>query len=109
MTKKDTFNKILNDLHYVGITSYDEFIAHEIELLSRKRTSTKPTKTQIANEALKARIAEVLGNANEPMTIKEIVGELGDEGLTPQKMSALLKGMGAHKEIVKGKAMFSLE
>ena len=107
MTKKEMFAEIRNRV--ADNAEMVTFIDHEIELLSRKRTSTKPTKTQIANEALKVRIAEVLGNADEPMTIKEIVGELGDEGLTPQKMSALLKGMGAHKEIVKGKALFSLE
>ena len=108
MAKKDTFNEILNDLHSAGVTKHDEFIAHEIELLARKRTSKKPTKTQIANEALKERIGEAMALVGEPMTIGEIVKELGDEGLTPQKMSRMLKDMGANKTMVKGKAYFSL-
>lgn len=115
MTKRENFVAINAILNEVGHTEFDEFIAHEIELLGRKRTSTKPTKTQIQNAAIKASILEVLGEADEPMTIGDINKALGGEH-TPQKLSALLRLLGegekgsgeVHKEMVKGKAVFTL-
>lgn len=111
MTKKENFNAIATILNDLGNHDFDEFIAHEVELLSRKRsTSSKPTKRQVENEALKGRIAEVLGD--EGMTVTAILGELNEDGLTNQRVSALLRQMVtggvAHKEIVKGKAMFTI-
>ena len=111
MTKKENFNAIANILNEMGNHDFDEFIAHEVELLSRKRTaSSKPTKRQAEKEVLKGRIAEVL--CDEGMTVTEILKALGDEGLTNQRVSALLRQMvtaeTAKKEVVKGKAMFSI-
>lgn len=85
------------------------FIDHEVELLSRKRSaSSKPTKRQMENEAIKAHILDVL--ANGEMTATEVMKEL-DEGLSLPRVTALLTqlvGNGVHREKVKGKAMFSL-
>jgi len=111
MTKKENFVAINAILNEIGHTEFDEFIAHEVELLSRKRSaSSKPTKRQVENEALKGRIAEVLGD--EGMTVTAILGELNEDGLTNQRVSALLRQMvtsgTAHKEVVKGKAMFTI-
>ena len=111
MTKKENFVAINAILNEIGHTEFDEFIAHEVELLSRKRSaSSKPTKRQMENEVLKGRIAEVLGD--EGMTVTAILGELNEDGLTNQRVSALLRQMvaggTAHKEVVKGKAMFTI-
>ena len=111
MTKKETFVTIKGILNDNGINDYNEFLDHEVELLSRKRSaSSKPTKRQVENEALKARIAEVLND--EGMTVTAILGELGEDGLTNQRVSALLRQMVAggvaSKEVVKGKAMFTI-
>lgn len=111
MTKKETFVTIKGILNDNGINDYNEFLDHEVELLSRKRSaSSKPTKRQVENEALKGRIAEVLGD--EGMTVTAILGELNEDGLTNQRVSALLRQMvaggTAHKEVVKGKAMFTI-
>ena len=125
MTKKENFAVIREIVSNLGLDEFvtndgsttvhtDElltFIDHEVELLSRKRsTSSKPTKRQVENEALKGRIAEVLGD--EGMTVTAILGELNEDGLTNQRVSALLtqmvKGGTAHKEIVKGRAMFTI-
>lgn len=111
MTKKENFNAIINILNEMGNHEFDEFINHEIALLGRKRTaSSKPTKRQLENEALKGRIAEVL--TDEGMTVTGILHELDEEGLTNQKVSALLRQMvasgTANKEMVKGKAMFTI-
>ena len=111
MTKKENFNAIATILNDLGNHDFDEFIAHEIELLGRKRSaSSKPTKRQVENEGVKARIAEVLGE--EGMTVTAILKELNDEDLSNQRVSALLRQMvaggTAHKEMVKGKAMFTI-
>lgn len=111
MTKKETFATIKGILNDNGINDYNDFLDHEVELLSRKRTaSSKPTKRQVENEGLKGRIAEVLGD--EGLTVTAILGELGEDGLTNQRVSALLRQMVADgkvkKEMVKGKAMFTI-
>ena len=110
MTKKENFVAINAILNEMGHTEFDEFITHEIELLSNRRTSSKPTKRQVENEVLKNRISEVL--SDEGMTVTAILKELNDDGLTNQRVSALLRQMvgdgKVSKEMVKGKAMFTI-
>lgn len=108
MTKKENFAAIKGILNEQGISDYDAFIDHEVELLSRKRSGSKsPTKRQKENEIVKANIAEVLGD--EGQTVTEILKALGDDTLTNQRVSALLRQMGVRKEMVKGKALFYAE
>jgi len=112
MTKKENFVAIREILNASGNSDFDAFINHEIELLSKKRTSSKkPTKVQIANEGLKQTILGVLGD--EGVTVTEIMGMIGDDTLTNQKVSAVLRLMKDNdgtikKEVVKGKSLFSL-
>ncbi len=88
MTKKEMFvkikNRVADDAEMVA------FIDHEIELLNKKRGSSKPTATQKANEDVMNRIVEVLSDVDERMTATEIVKALDNE-FTIQKVSALLK------------------
>ena len=51
--------------------------------------SNKPTPKQIANEGVKERIVEVLGESESPLTIPEIISALGVD-FSSQKVSALL-------------------
>lgn len=87
------------------------FLTHEKELVEKRnaRKSTKPTKAQVANIAVKEQIAEFLSTVTEPLQAKPIGEALG---ISPQKASALLKQMveagEVHKEVVKGKSFFSL-
>lgn len=112
MTKKENFATIREILVSGGYA--DELIAfvdHEVELLSKKKGSTKPTKRQIENEGLKERILGVL--SDEGMTVTEIIATLGDDSLTNQRVSAILRLMGQNdgtvkKEIVKGKSLFTV-
>lgn len=111
MTKKENFNAIATILNEMGNHDFDEFIAHEVELLNKKKGSTKPTKRQIKNEALKERILGIL--SDEGMTVTEIMTTLNEDNLTNQKVSAVLRLMKENdgtvvKEIVKGKSMFRL-
>lgn len=90
MTKKEMFANIKTLL--ADNAEVVEFCDKQIEVLSRKRSTSKPTKTQIANEGVKAEIAEVLANADAPMTVTAIVKAL-DNAYTSQKVSALLRQM----------------
>ena len=109
MTKKENFVAINAILNEVGHDEFDAFIAHEIELLSRKRSSSnKPTKRQIENVEIKNQIADILASADEGLTCTQIANEIGN-GMTVSRVSALLRQMdGVSKEMVKGKALFSL-
>lgn len=76
--------------------------------VEKKHVSSKPTKKQVENEAIKARMLDVLGDG-ESFSATELAKLLGD-GVTCQKVSALLRQMGdtVQKDMVKGKAMFHL-
>lgn len=94
MTKRDYFNGLLGVIenHKDSIENYEEFkafIEREIELLNKKRSNSKPTKTQIENEKIKAKILEVLTDVNEVMTISELMTAGGLENYSNQKLSVL--------------------
>lgn len=109
MTKKEMFAQIKSHL-----TNVDEiaFIDHEIELLENKASgSRKPTANQKENEVFKNEIVDFLANGG-----KFSVGDLQKEmpclnGLTNQRVSAILKQLVDSGEIVKTyekrKAFFS--
>lgn len=95
MTKRDYFNAILAVLATVedtDVSGLTAFVNHEIELLENKRSSTKPTKTQTENLAVKETIVSVLKEMGKPATISEMQKfstELAE--FSCQKLSALLK------------------
>lgn len=94
MTKRDYFNGLLGVIenHKDSIENYEEFkafIEREIELLNKKRSNSKPTKTQIENEKIKKKIFEVLTDVNEVMTISELMTADGLENYSNQKLSVL--------------------
>ena len=95
-----------------------EFFNAEIELLKKKNASasTKPTATQTANEAIKAEILAFMGD-NEKRTVTEIMkGVPSLNGASNQKATALVRQLADEddpnapmkREVVKGKALFSL-
>lgn len=94
MTKRDYFNGLLGVIenHKDSIENYEDFkafIEREIELLNKKRSNSKPTKTQIENEKIKGKILEVLTDVNEVMTIFELMTADGLENYSNQKLSVL--------------------
>lgn len=107
MTKIEMINSMLTK--YEFSTEEVEFLIKYRESIAKAnaRKSTKPTKTQIANEGLKERILEVL--TSEGVTAKA-VGEALE--VSSQKASALLKQLvdtgKVAKETVKGKSLFRL-
>ena len=83
MTKREVFTK--------DIALTDVFSAEEIEVFKKAiagldKRSSKPTKAQIANEAVKAEIAKVL--SVEPKSAKVIADAVGE---STNKVAALLK------------------
>ena len=91
MTKREYINRILTYAH-------DEdkaYLEHELELLDRKNSGErKPTAKQVANEGIKSAIAEWMeqGVSYDAATITKTCPAC--EGLTVNKISALLKQMG---------------
>ncbi len=82
MTKREVLTKAV---------AMDGFTAEEKEVLTKMiagldKRSSKPTKAQIANEAVKAEIREVL--TAEPKTAKVIADAVGE---STNKVAALLK------------------
>lgn len=113
VTKKDNFNAIVAVLEKANKPELVEVMKHEIELLEKKNSykSTKPTKTQVANEALKVRIAEVMSNG-KAFTASEVLKALDSADLTASKVTAMLTQMKNDGKVVrtedKRKAYFTL-
>ena len=100
MTKVDRFNQIKAIAEISADPELVAFIDHEIELLQKKSSSKKPTKTQEANEGIKAVILEVLNN--EGMTASEVLSASAEfEGMSNQKISALLNQLVKDEKVVK--------
>lgn len=111
ITKREMFEQIKSHLTNEAEIA---FIDHELELLAKKNSykSTKPTKTQVANVALKDRIAQVMGASEAPMTASEILKALADDTLSGSKVTAMLTQMKNDGVVIrteeKRKAYFSL-
>ena len=93
MTKRDYFTAILSK--YDLTADEKAFVEHELELLAKKNSAEKkPTAQQVANDALKAVILNVLTENGGLMTITDIqksAEELAD--LSNQRISALVRQM----------------
>lgn len=94
MTKRDYFNGLLGVLenHKDSIENYEEFkafIEREIELLNKKRSNSKPTKTQIENEKIKEKILIAFEKIDEPVTITDLAKMDGLTEYSNQKLSVL--------------------
>lgn len=116
VTKRDNFISIIEVLRGIGRNDLIEVMEHEIELLDKKKASGKMTKTQEANEDIKALIISELTRIGQPVTITELItqsAEIAEKcGNSNQKVSALmtqLKNSGAVIRTTEGKkAMFSV-
>lgn len=94
MTKRDYFNGLLGVIenHKDSIENYEEFkafIEREIEFLNKKRSNSKPTKTQIENEKIKEKILIAFEKIDEPVTITELAKMDGLTEYSNQKLSVL--------------------
>ena len=99
ITKKEMFTMIKAQVK--DNAEMVAFIDHEIELLDKKASNKKATKTQEANVGIKSTILAVL-EGGKSMTVTEMQGasaELGE--LSNQKVSALVRQLVEAGEIVK--------
>lgn len=104
MEKKMTKREMFTAIREVVIDNEDmvKFIDHELELLNKKSSSKKMTKTQEENVVLKDKIVEVLGGFENGATASEVLGASEDfTGFSNQKISALLKQLVDEKRVVK--------
>lgn len=111
ITKREVINTMLADEAIVSNEVYVNYLNHELELLDKKSSNRKPTKTQEANVTLKADIKAVLKGVEGGMVATDIVKAL-EADVTVQKVSALLTQMVKSNEVVKTvdkrKSVFSL-
>jgi len=116
ITKRDNFISIIEVLKELGKNELVEVMNHEIELLDKKKANGKMTKTQVANEDIKALILEELARVGKPVSITELISESAEIaekcGNSNQKVSALmtqLKNAGSVVRTTEGKkALFSV-
>ena len=114
MTKKEMFTELLTLSEVASRSDLVAGIEHEIELLSRKNSSSrKPTAHQEENEILTERIKAILFHGpTEGMTITEVVKAIDDDSITHSRINQLVKklkdeGIVVRTEI-KRKAYFTL-
>ena len=95
MTQRDYFNAIIamakGEPTKVPANDIVAFANERISALDKKSANRKPTKAQAENEGVKAVILEVLGKAENPLTVTEVLK--ADERLadfTTQKITALM-------------------
>lgn len=104
MTKKMTKVEMFSAIREVVSENAEmvAFIDHEIELISKKAASKKPTKVQIENESFKAEILAYLTEVGKAVTIKEMQSAVERlAGLSNQKMTHLLSALVEEKKISK--------
>ena len=94
LTKKDKFEMLANLPAVQSDPVLSEFIAHEMELLSKKNSAEKkPTAQQVANVGIQTAILNGMevGNAYTITDLIKSVPECAD--LTNQRVSALVRQM----------------
>ena len=111
MTKKITRKEMFGMIQAVVANSTAankvemvEFIEKQIAQLERKSGSSKPTKTQLENENLKAEILECFESIEKAVTISEFQSMTRfsvENGFSNQKMSALLNQLVKAEKLVK--------
>jgi len=83
----------------------DRLKALQAQLAKRNSGSKGPTKTQKANEVIKQMIAEILGEAEEPVGMAKLISDPRlPDGMSTQKLGALLGQMVKDGTVEKGKA-----
>ena len=105
MTKKEWYEvlkEVVMESDMASKTEAIDFINHEVELLEKKATSSKATKTQKENIKISEDIKKALIAVNKPVTISELqklIPEMAD--YSNQKLSALLRKLVEEGEVVK--------
>ena len=116
LTKAQKFAMIADIPEVKNNSMLAEFIAHEVELLTKKNSADKkPTAQQEANATIKADILGVMeANPKQLFTVSELLKKVPNlpDTMTNQRMSALVRQMVDAGQVKrtedKRKAFFSL-
>lgn len=116
MTKKDYFKELATVVEASEVENQTDllsFIAHEIELLEKKSSNSKQTKTQKENENIMTEILVALEKIGGKVTVTELMkSNDAMAAYSNQKLSALLKKLVDSGEVIKvvekKKSYFSL-
>ena len=116
LVKRDYFEMLLTINEVTKNKSLVDFINHELELLEKKSTSNKMSKTQQENQEIKKLILEDFNQIGKAVTISELQELSKDlQDYSNQKLTSLItqlydKGNGVlTREEVKGKAYYSIK
>lgn len=105
MTKRDYFTgliKVVESTDMADKADYIAFLDRQIELLDKKATSTKPTKTQQENVETMELILTALRGCSEPITITDLQAQYPElSEYSNQKLSALMKKLVDSEKAVK--------
>lgn len=107
MTKKMWFEelaKVVMNSDYSAKAEAMKFINHEIELLDRKSSKVKPTKTQLENMGRKEILLAALADFEKPATIAEIMEVeivANAVGMTRARVAALLTQLKEEGKVVR--------
>lgn len=103
MTKIEMFKALKEIADVKANADYTAFIDNEIALLEKRKAnkSNSLTKNQKANLGIMNTIVATLGTLDKPVTVTELVKAIGDDTLTNQKVSALLKKLVDDNKVVK--------
>ena len=101
LTKVEKFAMVLELVK--GNEMLEEFINHEIELLSNKKKGTGKTKVQKENEELKVQLVSALAELGKKVTVSEFMAQSTSAvaTLSNQKLSALLHQLVEEGKVVK--------
>ena len=105
MTYAEAINVALEVMGDSHKDAQERLKALQVQLAKRNSGSKGPTKTQKANEVIKRMIAEILGEAEEPVGMAMLIADPRlPDGMSTQKLGALLGQMVKDGTVEKGKA-----
>lgn len=96
LTKREKFEMLKAIPDVASNTLLVEFIDNELNLLAKKNSGEKkPTANQTANEAIKADILATLMDAEDGMTITDLLKSVPNlpDTMTNQRMTAIVRQM----------------
>lgn len=115
ITKREMFAEVRTVLEGIeGTDNLIEFIDHEIELLAKKANRKSSNPNAEGNEVARNEIIEFLtANPSNAYTVTELLRKaIADEDFTNQRLTRILTALvnedTVKREIVKGKAMYSI-
>lgn len=72
--------------------------------LAKRGSKSGPTKTQKENEVLKGMILDILAEAEEPVGMSKLISDPRlPDGMSTQKLGALIRQLAQNGKVVKGK------